>query len=75
MPPMFFVNLVTLAAVLSIATPIWYFPFRAVLFRFGYPRAKSGRVQSATLLDWLNATGVGIFGGALLIGWARTLGD
>ncbi len=60
-----FYLLAALCAV-SVTTPLWYFPYRRILEHFGHPRHASGRVKRATLVDWLSATGVGLFLGMLL---------
>jgi hypothetical protein len=59
--------------VLCVATPLWYLPYRRVLEHFGHPRYKSRRVKRATRLDWLSATGIGFFVGALLAPFVQVL--
>lgn len=60
-------------AVVSAATPIWYIPVRRCSEYLGYPRARSGRVQRAGLIEWLNATDVGLFIAAILFAVALSL--
>ena len=62
-------------AVFLLATPIWYLPYRRVTEHFGFHRTPSGRVQRATLIDWLNATGCGWFVAAILTALSRWLGE
>jgi hypothetical protein len=59
--------LVDVLAVICVTTPAWYFPYRRLIEHLGYSRYKSGRVRQASLVDWLCATGIGIFVGSLLL--------
>jgi hypothetical protein len=54
-----------LLALTGWTTPIWCIPFRRLIERLGYPRTRSGRVVRANLVNWLGATGVGIFVGSV----------
>lgn len=59
--------LITILTGICLTTPVWFIPLCRVLELYGYPRSASGRVKRPTLMDWLNATGVGIFLGAFLL--------
>jgi hypothetical protein len=59
-------------AIACLLTPLWYPLYRHVLARFGYPKKKrNGEVRRMNLFDWLNATGIGMFGGTFLAGLAQ----
>jgi hypothetical protein len=54
--------------VVCVATPIWYLPYRWLRRRIGKREA-----GPANIIDWLNATGIGIFLAALIGGLVQTL--
>ena len=57
------------------AAPIWYLPYRCLSEHFGFPLRKNDRVRRANLIDWLNATGCGLFAAAILTNLAQWLRD
>jgi hypothetical protein len=59
--------------VVCVMTPLWYLPYRRILEHFAHTRYRSGRVKRATMLDWLSATGLGLFVGALLAPFVQML--
>lgn len=64
---MILADAVTFLGILSLAIPLWYLPARRLAERFGWPRHRSGRIHRANLIDWLNATGCGVFLAAILL--------
>lgn len=64
---MILADAVTFLGIASLATPLWYLPARRLTERLGRPRHRSGRINRANLIDWLNATGCGVFLAAILL--------
>lgn len=65
--------IITVLAWICLAAPVWYLPVRRVFEHFGRPRTISGRVKRAALIDWLYATGHGLFLGAFLLPLSQVL--
>jgi hypothetical protein len=59
--------------VFCVATPLWYWPYRRLLEHCGRPKYKSGRDKNATMIDWLSATGLGLFVAAILAPFVQML--
>lgn len=61
------------ACIFCLTTPLWYLPYRRLLEHFGHPKNQSGQLKRATMIDWLSATGLGLFLGALLTPFLQLL--
>ena len=56
-----------IAGMIFLATPVWYIPARRSMEYIWASRTPSGRIKRVTLVEWLNATGVGLFAAILLL--------
>ena len=58
--------------VILIATALWYPLLMEVLFRFGVGYKRRGQTRRIRMTEWLNASGAGLFLGALLLALGRS---